>query len=75
MLLVTKLMDILKIIVEINNENKGAIIKYEEIWNNIKYLNAAKTNGLDDCDDKYMKIRFHWNDNLPLKKNQKCMEY
>ena len=69
MLLVTKLMDILKIIVEINNENKGAIIKYEEIWNNIKYLSAAKTNGLDDCDDKYMKIRFHWNDNLPLKKN------
>lgn len=69
MLLVTKLMDILKIIVEINNENKGAIIKYEEIWNNIKYLNGAKTNGSDDCDDKYVKIRFHWNDNLPLKKN------
>ena len=62
-------MDILKIIVEINNENKGAIIKYEEIWNNIKYLNAAKTNGSDDCGDKYVKIRFHWNDNLPLKKN------
>ena len=26
------------------------------------------TKKLDDCDEKYMKIKFNWDDNLPLDK-------
>ena len=42
--------------------------KYEELWNEIKYLTRSITNNSDIYVEKYMKIKFHWNKNSPLKK-------
>ena len=50
------------------DKNKGAIKRYKEIRNKIKYLTESENNGSGNSDDKYMKVTFHSNDNLPLKK-------
>ena len=50
------------------DKNKGAIKRSKEIRNIIKYLTESENNGSGNSDDKYMKVTFYWNDNLPLKK-------
>ena len=50
------------------NESKEKIKKYEELWIKIRDLTRSITKGLDDYDEKYMKIKFHSDDNLPLNK-------
>ena len=39
-----------------------------ELWSKIRYLTRSVTNNLDDCDEKYMKIKFNFDDDLPLNK-------
>ena len=39
-----------------------------ELWSKIRYLTRSVTNNLDDCDEKYMKIKFNFDDDFPLNK-------
>ena len=39
--------------------------KYEELWNKIRDLIRSITKNLNDYDEKYMKIKFDSDDNLP----------
>ena len=41
---------------------------YEELWGKIKDLNTSITKSSDDFDEKYMKIKFNSDDELPLNK-------
>ena len=50
------------------NESKEKIKKYEELWIKIRDLIRSITKNLDDYDEKYMKIKFNSDDNLPLNK-------
>ena len=50
------------------NESKEKIKKYEELWVKIRDLIRSITKNLDDYDEKYMKIKFDSDDNLPLNK-------
>ena len=50
------------------NESKEKIKKYEELWIKIRDLIRSITKNLDDYDEKYMKIKFDSDDNLPLNK-------
>ena len=50
------------------NESKEKIKKYEELWSKIKDLIRLITKNSDDYDEKYMKIKFDSDDNLPLNK-------
>ena len=50
------------------NESKEKIKNYEELWIKIRDLTRSITKSLDDYDEKYMKIKFHSDDNLPLNK-------
>ena len=47
------------------NESKEKIKKYEELWIKIRDLIRSITKNLDDYDEKYMKIKFDSDDNLP----------
>ena len=49
-------------------ENNEKIKKYEELWIKIRDLIRSITRNLDDYDEKYMKIKFDLDDNLPLNK-------
>ena len=49
------------------NESKEKII-YEELWSKIKDLIRLITKNSDDYDEKYIKVKFSWNDELPLNK-------
>ena len=40
--------------------------KYEKLWSKIKYLIRSITKNSDDYDEKYMKIKFDLDDDLPL---------
>ena len=51
-----------------NNESKEKIKKYEELWSKIRDLSRSITKNSDDYDEKYMKIKFNSNDELPLNK-------
>ena len=51
------------------NENKGAIKRYKEIWDNIKDFFESENNVSGDYDYKYMKARYNLDDNLQLKKD------
>ena len=42
--------------------------KYQELWNKIKDLIRSKTNNLGYYDEKYMKIKFNSDDDLPPRK-------
>ena len=53
------------------NENKEKIKKYEELWSKIKNLVRSITKNSDDYDEKYKKIKFNWDDELPLSKTIK----
>ena len=46
------------------NENKEK--KYEELWSKIRDLIRSITKNSDDYDEKYMKIKFNSDDELPL---------
>ena len=50
------------------DENISATKKYKEIWNKIKYFIKLRNNDWDYYDDKYRKIKFESNNNLPLRK-------
>ena len=41
---------------------------YEELWIKIRDLIRSITKNLDDYDEKYMQIKFDYDDNLPLNK-------
>ena len=47
---------------------KEIMKKYEELWSKIRDLIRSKTKNSDDYDEKYMKIRFNLDDDLPLNK-------
>ena len=53
------------------NESQEIMKKYEELWSNIRYLIRSITNNFDDDDEKYMKIKFNSDDELPLNKTIK----
>ena len=48
--------------------------KYEELWNKIRDLIRSITKNLIDYDEKYIKIKFDSDDNLPLKKTIKLLQ-
>ena len=50
------------------NKSKEIIKIYEEFWSKITDLIRLITKHLGDYDEKYMKIRFDFNDELPLNK-------
>ena len=47
--------------------SKNILTKYEELWSKIRDLIRSKTNDSDDYDEKYMKIKFNVDDDLPSK--------
>ena len=49
------------------NKRKAKIKEYEELWSKIRELVRSITKSLD-YDEKYMKIKFNWDDELPLNK-------
>ena len=49
------------------DESKDTLKKYEELWNKIKDLIKSITNNSGSYDEKYMKINFNSDDDLPLK--------
>ena len=53
------------------NESKEIIKKYEELQGKTRDLTNSTTNNLDDYDEKYMKIKFHLDDELPQNKKIK----
>ena len=50
------------------NESKEKIKKYEELWSKTRDLIRSVTKNADDYDEKYMKIKFNSDDELPLNK-------
>ena len=50
------------------SESKEKIKKYKELWIKIKDLITSITKTSDDYDEKYIKIKFNLDDNLPLDK-------
>ena len=48
------------------NESKEKIKKYEELWIKIRDLIRSITKNSDDYAEKYMKIKFNSDDELPL---------
>ena len=50
------------------NESKGKIKKYEELWSKIRDLIRSITKNSNDYDEKYMKMKFDSDDELPLNK-------
>ena len=50
------------------NDERDMLKKYKKIWTQIKdFIGSANYNS-DDCDEKYMKIKFSSDDDLPLQK-------
>ena len=47
---------------------KDKLIKYEELWIKIRYLIWSITKNSDNYVEKYMKIKFNSDDELPLNK-------
>ena len=50
------------------NESKEKIKKYAELWSKIRDLIGSITKISDEYDKKYMKIKFNWDEKLPLNK-------
>ena len=50
------------------NESKEKIKKYEELWSKTRDLIRSVTKNADDYDEKYMKIKFNSDEELPLNK-------
>ena len=49
-------------------ESKDTLKNYEEMWIKMRDLIWSITKSSDDYDEKYMKIKFNSNDELPLNK-------
>ena len=41
---------------------------FEELWSKIRNLIRSTNKNSDDCDEKYMKIKFNSDEELPLNK-------
>ena len=55
------------------NENKEKIKKHEEMWIKIRDLIRSATKKSDDYDEKYIKMKFDSDDELPRnKKRNSC---
>ena len=52
---------------------KRKIKKYEELFINIRDLIRSIIKNSDNCDEKYMKIKFSSDDELPLNKTIKVL--
>ena len=52
------------------NESKEKNKKYEELWSKIRDLIRLITRNSDDYNEKYMKIKFNSDDELPLNKTK-----
>ena len=50
------------------NESEEKIKKYEKMWIKIRNLIRSINKNLNDCDEKYIKIKFDSDDELPLNK-------
>ena len=50
------------------NESKEETKKYEELWIKIRDLIRSITKNSDDYDEKYMKIKFNSDNELPINK-------
>ena len=50
------------------DESKEILKKYEELWIKIRDLIRLITNNSDDYHEKYIKVKFNSDDDLPLKK-------
>ena len=50
------------------NESKEKIKKYEELWSKTRDLIRSRTKSSDDYYEKYMKIKFNWDNKLPQNK-------
>ena len=50
------------------NESKEIIKKYGELWKKIRNLIRLITKNSDDYNQKYMKVNFNSDDELPLNK-------
>ena len=50
------------------NESKEKFKKYERFWIKIRDLIISITNNSNDYDERYMKIKFNSDDELPLNK-------
>ena len=48
------------------NESKERIQKYEELWSRSRDLIRSITKISDDFNEEYMKIKFNFDDRLPL---------
>ena len=56
------------------DKSKVTLKKHEELGNKIRYLIRSKTNNSDNYDEKNMRIKFHSDYDLPLKKTlQLCI--
>ena len=62
-------MDTLKNLIKVStNESKEEIKEYEERWDKIRDLIRSINKNSDDYDERYMKINFNSDDELPLNK-------
>ena len=50
------------------DESRDMVKMYEELWNKIRDLVRSINNNPNNYDEKYMKIKFKSDDDLPLKK-------
>ena len=51
-----------------SNESKEIIKIYEELWSKIRDLIRSITKNSDDYDEKYNKVRFNLDNELPVNK-------
>ena len=52
----------------LTNKSKEKIEKYKELWSKVRDLIRSLTKNSDDYDEKYIKIKFNSDDQLPLNK-------
>ena len=50
-----------------SDENRDTLKKYEELLSKIRDLIRSTANNSDDCDNKYIKIKFNSQKDFPLK--------
>ena len=53
------------------DESKDTVKKYEELWTKVRDLIRSITKNSDNYAEKYMKIKFNPDDDLPLNKTLK----
>ena len=55
------------------DENKGLLKKYNDVWNRFRGKIKEISCGEHDYEKDYMKIKFNYDDNLPLSKPLNCL--